>query len=63
LYRSNQFFVSIRFQGSLWQRRSRPTTETDLKALVDFINASDCIAPDLKTTLVQLSNQRPGEPS
>jgi hypothetical protein len=44
-------------------RRNHSTRETDLEALVDFINASDCIAHELKAHLVQLLNQGLGEPA
>jgi len=42
-------------------RRDSAARETDVKALSDFINASDCIAHELKALLVQLLNQRFGE--
>ena len=44
-------------------RRDSSTGEPDLEALLDFINASDCIAHDLKTHLVPLLHQRLGEPT
>ena len=44
-------------------RRYHPASETDLKALIDVINASEGIAPELKAPLVQLANQRLGEPT
>jgi hypothetical protein len=44
-------------------RRDNSARETDVKALIDFINASDCIAHELKRRLLQLLNQRLGEPT
>jgi hypothetical protein len=44
-------------------RRDSLSRETDLRALVDFIEASNCIAPELKGHLVQLLSQRLGEPT
>ena len=44
-------------------RRGRSTREVDLKALIDLINASDCIAPDLKASFAQLPNQRLADPT
>lgn len=46
-------------------RRDNSARETDVnvKALIDFINASECIAHDLKAHFVQLLNQRLAEPT
>jgi hypothetical protein len=44
-------------------RRDNLTMETDLKALIEFIKASDCIAHELKGHLVQLLNQRLEDPT
>ena len=44
-------------------RRGNSTRETDVKGLVDFVNASDCIGHEVKKHLVQLLNQRLGEPT
>ena len=44
-------------------RRNDSTSQTDLKALVDFVNASDCIAPELKAHLAQLLDERLSEPT
>jgi hypothetical protein len=42
-------------------RRDSLNRETDLRALIDFIDASNCIAPELKARLLPLLNQRLGE--
>jgi hypothetical protein len=51
-----------RIVGALSQltciRRDSSATETDVKTFIDFINASDCIAHELKAHLVQLLSQR-----
>jgi hypothetical protein len=39
-------------------RRDSSATETDVKTLIDFVNASDCIAHELKAHLVQLLSQQ-----
>jgi hypothetical protein len=44
-------------------QRDNSTTENHVNALLDFIETSDCIAPELKARLVQLLNQRLGEPT
>ena len=38
------------------------TRESDVGALIGFINASDCIAHELKADLLQLLDERLGEP-
>jgi hypothetical protein len=43
-------------------RRSNSATESDVGALIGFINASDCIAHELKADLLQLLDERLGEP-
>jgi hypothetical protein len=42
-------------------RRDSLNRESDLRALIDFIEASNCIAPELKARLLPLLNQRLGE--
>jgi hypothetical protein len=42
-------------------RRNASTAKTDAEALLEFINASDCIAHELRARLVQLLSQRFGE--
>ena len=42
-------------------RRDNLASETDVETLIDFINASDCIAHEVKGHLVHLLNQRLGE--
>jgi hypothetical protein len=44
-------------------RRGNSARETDVTALIDFINTSDCIAHELKGHLVQLLNQRLSKPT
>ena len=43
--------------------RDSSTRETDVRALIDFINESDCIPRELETHLIQLLDQRLGEPA
>lgn len=42
-------------------RRDGSARETDVKALFDFINASDCIAHEAKGRLLRLSYERLGQ--
>jgi hypothetical protein len=44
-------------------RRDNSTKKTDVKAVIDFITASDCIPHELKEHLIQLLNHRLGEPT
>jgi hypothetical protein len=44
-------------------RRDSSTRETDVRALIDFINESDCIPRELETHFIQLLDQRLGEPA
>ena len=42
-------------------RRDSLNRGSDLRALIDFIEASNCIAPELKACLLPLLDQRLGE--
>lgn len=42
-------------------RRDNSARKTDVEALADFINASDCIAQEVKRHLLRLSDERLGQ--